>query len=163
MPIGLICLYPPAGADFSPLLQLYIYFHASQALSTRLIYIPIHREYWMIYIGPGFLAIVLFGSLTTPLPSPSPASKLSLFLSLPCVSLVELTVVHKIFFFPVLFWGNTPTRRRRRSRSIRRAWEVLTATYLIFSWPSLPPSQHVRSQLVSLCVFFLSESEFVNV
>ncbi len=35
----------------------------------------------MIYRGPGFLAVVWFGSSTTP--SPSPVTKLSLFLSLP--------------------------------------------------------------------------------
>jgi hypothetical protein len=35
----------------------------------------------MIYRGPGFLAVVGFGS--TPTPFPSPVSKLPLFLSLP--------------------------------------------------------------------------------
>ncbi len=39
------------------------------------------REYWMIYRGTGFLAVVWFGS--SPTPSPSPVRKLSLFLSLP--------------------------------------------------------------------------------
>ncbi len=38
------------------------------------------REYWMIYRGPGFLAVV--GLLAHPLP-PSPESKLSPFLRLP--------------------------------------------------------------------------------
>ncbi len=33
------------------------------------------REYWMIYRGPGFLAVVKFGSKPTPYP-PSPVSKL---------------------------------------------------------------------------------------
>jgi hypothetical protein len=33
------------------------------------------REYWMIYRGPGFLAVLWFGSSPTPFP-PSPASKL---------------------------------------------------------------------------------------
>jgi hypothetical protein len=36
-------------------------------------------EYWMIYRGPGFLAVVWFGTSSVP----SPVSKLSLFLSLP--------------------------------------------------------------------------------
>ncbi len=30
------------------------------------------REYWMIYRGPGFLAVVWFGSSTIPFPSPPP-------------------------------------------------------------------------------------------
>jgi hypothetical protein len=38
------------------------------------------REYWIIYIGPGFLAFVWLGS--SPTPSPSPVSKVSLFLRL---------------------------------------------------------------------------------
>ncbi len=38
------------------------------------------REYWVIQRGPGFLAVVWFGS-SSPSPSP-PVSKLSLFLSL---------------------------------------------------------------------------------
>ncbi len=37
------------------------------------------REYWMIYRGPGFLAVAWFGSSSTP----SPVSNLSLFLILP--------------------------------------------------------------------------------
>ncbi len=47
--------------------------------------VPVHshsaslREHWMIYRGPGFLAVVWFGSL----PNPSPLSNLSLFLSIP--------------------------------------------------------------------------------
>ncbi len=44
--------------------------------------IPLNREYLMIiYRGPGFLAVVWFGSFATP--SPTPGNKLSLFLSLP--------------------------------------------------------------------------------
>ena len=38
-------------------------------------------EYWMIYWGPGFLAVVWFDSSPTSLP-PSPVRNLSLFLSL---------------------------------------------------------------------------------
>jgi hypothetical protein len=41
------------------------------------------REYWMIYRGPGFLAVVWFGISPTPSHTTSPVSKLSLFLSLP--------------------------------------------------------------------------------
>ncbi len=40
----------------------------------------------MIYRGAGFLAVVCFGSS----PTPSPVSKLSLFLKYSCVSPVEL-------------------------------------------------------------------------
>jgi hypothetical protein len=43
------------------------------------------REYWMFYRGPGFVAVVWFGSSPPP-PPPSPGSKLSLFLSLPVCS-----------------------------------------------------------------------------
>ncbi len=39
------------------------------------------REYWMIYGGPGFLAVLWFGSPPTHFP-PSPVSILSFFLSL---------------------------------------------------------------------------------
>ncbi len=39
----------------------------------------VNRENWMIYRGPGSLAVVWFGST----PTPSPVSKLPLFLSLP--------------------------------------------------------------------------------
>ncbi len=48
-----------------------------------------HREYWMIYKGPGFLAVVLFGSSSTPFPR-FPVSKLSLchFLPLRCRSIL---------------------------------------------------------------------------
>jgi hypothetical protein len=38
----------------------------------------VYREYWMIYSGPRFLAVVWYGSSP-----PLPVSKLSLFLSLP--------------------------------------------------------------------------------
>ncbi len=40
------------------------------------------KEYWMIYRGPRFLAVVWFGSQPTPF-HPLPVSKLSLFLTLP--------------------------------------------------------------------------------
>ncbi len=43
------------------------------------------REYWLIYRGPGFLAVVWFDSLSPPFPPPFPVSKLSPFLSLPDV------------------------------------------------------------------------------
>jgi hypothetical protein len=46
------------------------------------------REYWMIFGGPGFLAVGLIWLLSYPL---FPFSKLSLFLNLPCVSPVDLT------------------------------------------------------------------------
>ncbi len=39
------------------------------------------REFWMSYRGPGFIAVVWFGS--SPAPSHSPVSKLYLFISLP--------------------------------------------------------------------------------
>jgi hypothetical protein len=39
------------------------------------------REYWMIHRGPGFLAVVWFGS--SPSPPPSSVSKFSIVLSLP--------------------------------------------------------------------------------
>jgi hypothetical protein len=39
-----------------------------------------YRKYWMIY-GPGFLAVLWFGS--SPIPSPSLVSNLSFFLTIP--------------------------------------------------------------------------------
>jgi hypothetical protein len=46
------------------------------------------REYVMYYRGPGFLAVVWFGSF--PIPFPFPVSKLSLFHSLPLCRLSSL-------------------------------------------------------------------------
>jgi hypothetical protein len=46
------------------------------------------REYLMFYRGPGFLAVVWFGSF--PIPFPFPVSKLSLFHSLPLCRLSSL-------------------------------------------------------------------------
>jgi hypothetical protein len=53
-------------------------FHSHCSLLTPFISLP--REYWMIYRGPGFLAVVWFGS-SPPLPT-SPVSNLFLFLSI---------------------------------------------------------------------------------
>ncbi len=49
------------------------------SLETCICCSSIEHEIWIIYRGPGFLAVVWFGSS----PTPSPVSKLSLFLSLP--------------------------------------------------------------------------------
>ncbi len=40
-------------------------------------------EYWIIYRGPDFFAVVWFGSSPRPSPPHSPVSKLSPFLSIP--------------------------------------------------------------------------------
>jgi hypothetical protein len=57
---------------------------------TSIYHIRISRECWMIYRGPGFLVVGWFDLAPRTL-LPSLVSKLSLFLSLPCVSPVELT------------------------------------------------------------------------
>ncbi len=50
----------------------------------------VSREYWMIYRGPCFLAVVTFGSSTTPFPPFFRQQVVALSQS-SCVSLVELT------------------------------------------------------------------------
>jgi hypothetical protein len=55
-----------------------------------LFYLGPPREFWMIYRGPGFLAVVWFGYSHISF-SPSPARKLSLFPESSCVSLDEVT------------------------------------------------------------------------
>ncbi len=49
------------------------------------------REYWMIYKGPGFLAVVCFGSTPIPFPNLFKPSANCPFFSVSCVSPVELT------------------------------------------------------------------------
>ncbi len=69
------------------------------------------REDWMVYKGPGFLAVVWFGSS----PTSSPVSKLSLFLSLP----------------PRAHWRERVERGWARSRIIQ-PWESLVL-YKLFN------------------------------
>ncbi len=44
------------------------------------------REYWMIYRGPGFLAVLCLGSLFTPFPTPLPAASYLSFSVFLCVA-----------------------------------------------------------------------------
>jgi hypothetical protein len=62
---------------------------------------------WFIYRGPGFLAVVWFGSSAPPLPSP--INKLSLFLSLP--------VCHRWAYRRDGGWGGGRSQIRQRQKS----------------------------------------------
>jgi hypothetical protein len=86
-PCWLLCMPDCRGGRGGVYIQLYIYLYTCIAqygqmtwLANPLVYWlhPLTREYWSIYRGPGFLAVVCFGSSPTSF-TPPPLSLRQLF------------------------------------------------------------------------------------
>ncbi len=93
----------PGIEDLEPLLQVFFYyFMVIVCIYECWMYlwrdlIPfvsqvMNRVYWMIYRGPGFLAVVWFGSSPTPPPIPHPHEQVVSLSPSSCVLPVELTL-----------------------------------------------------------------------
>ncbi len=69
--------------------KFFVWNRDGKSLSLLIMTIAYTREHWLIYRGPGFLAVAWFGSTSTPPPSPPPQQLVSPFQS--SQSPVELT------------------------------------------------------------------------
>ncbi len=98
----------------------------------------------MIYRGPGFLAVVLFGSSPTPF-DPLPVSKLSLFLS--------ISVCRRRLSYGGKGVGDEQNHKTARSLALYKSTNTLWNT---LSPPHSPPDRRKTEELTSqtgVCLF----------